>query len=150
MLYVHGHLPLNLSLRPMKERLDLENAYCFNKAPCRCRAIRGILQRRRAVSEDLELPPGELSNIDRTAFSDAPENVFRCFGCTDPSCQVCLPHLLHPRSAFLGLPHRVGVVQSVVWRYPLCLPHGHEREHLLCRAQMAVPRSHGEWSQGAT
>ncbi|CAK0786451.1 hypothetical protein CVIRNUC_009664 [Coccomyxa viridis] len=45
------------------------------------------LHRQNAVSEDYWLPPGELSEIDRTAFADAPENIFTCFGCTDSACQ---------------------------------------------------------------
>ncbi|KAK9904777.1 hypothetical protein WJX75_002298 [Coccomyxa subellipsoidea] len=49
--------------------------------------ISRILRRHNAVSEDYWLPPGELSEIDREAGIDAPENIFRCFGCTEAECQ---------------------------------------------------------------
>jgi hypothetical protein len=40
------------------------------------------------VPEDFELAPGELSTIDRTS-PPAPEDAFRCPGCTQAECQVC-------------------------------------------------------------
>ncbi|KAF8072663.1 TD1 [Scenedesmus sp. PABB004] len=40
-----------------------------------------------AVPEDLTLPPGVLSKVDR-ASPLAPEDVFRCAGCTKAECQV--------------------------------------------------------------
>ncbi len=39
------------------------------------------------VPEDLQLPPGVLSTITRAAPT-RPADVFRCFGCTKPECQV--------------------------------------------------------------
>jgi hypothetical protein len=39
------------------------------------------------VPEDFELPPGVLSSVDRTSPA-APEDAFRCIGCTRPECQV--------------------------------------------------------------
>jgi hypothetical protein len=40
------------------------------------------------VPEDYELAPGELSTIDRTSPA-APEDAYRCPGCTKAECQVC-------------------------------------------------------------
>lgn len=39
------------------------------------------------VPEDYELPAGVLSQVDRT-LPAAPEDAFRCIGCTRPECQV--------------------------------------------------------------
>jgi hypothetical protein len=39
------------------------------------------------VPEDFQLPAGELSTVDRTRTILA-QDVFRCFGCTKPECQV--------------------------------------------------------------
>lgn len=39
------------------------------------------------VPEDLQLPPGVLSTIDRKG-KGLPQDVFRCFGCSKPECQV--------------------------------------------------------------
>lgn len=51
-----------------------------------------------ALSEDYWIPPGELSEINRTAGLHDLENIYRCFGCKEPDCQVFLLHLLmHPR-----------------------------------------------------
>lgn len=47
------------------------------------------------VPEDLKLPPGQLSTVDRTGLGHNAD-VFRCFGCTKAECQVC--------SDFLGCP----------------------------------------------
>lgn len=61
--------------------------------------------RQHALSEDYWIPPGELSEIDRTAGLDAPENVYRCFGCKEPACQVLPPVLMNPhiiRSTYLA------------------------------------------------
>ncbi|KAG2434973.1 hypothetical protein HYH02_011972 [Chlamydomonas schloesseri] len=38
------------------------------------------------VPEDFVLAPGELSQVDRTG-KELPDDVFRCFGCTQPACQ---------------------------------------------------------------
>ncbi|KAG2485896.1 hypothetical protein HYH03_015341 [Edaphochlamys debaryana] len=38
------------------------------------------------VPEDYVLAPGELSHVDRVGL-DHPDDVFRCFGCTQPACQ---------------------------------------------------------------
>ncbi|GFR47671.1 hypothetical protein Agub_g9415 [Astrephomene gubernaculifera] len=38
------------------------------------------------VPEDFVLAPGELSLVDRTGLN-LPDDVFRCFGCTQPACQ---------------------------------------------------------------
>jgi hypothetical protein len=43
------------------------------------------------VPEDFELAPGVLSSVDR-ASPAAPEDAFRCIGCTRPECQVRLQH----------------------------------------------------------
>ena len=40
--------------------------------------------------EDLKLKPGELSTINRLG-RDLPQDVFRCFGCVEPACQVRAP-----------------------------------------------------------
>jgi hypothetical protein len=39
------------------------------------------------VPEDFELAPGVLSSVDRTSPA-APEDAYRCIGCTRPECQV--------------------------------------------------------------
>ncbi len=74
----------------------------FQELPANSRLFR----RYNAVSEDYWLPPGELSEIDRNAGLDAPENIFRCFGCTEAECQVCvlcccnpMPHSIPPRNS---------------------------------------------------
>jgi hypothetical protein len=41
------------------------------------------------VPEDFELAPGVLSSVDRTSPA-APEDAYRCIGCTRPECQVRL------------------------------------------------------------
>lgn len=41
------------------------------------------------VPEDYELPAGVLSIVDRTS-PPAPEDAYRCTGCTRPECQVSL------------------------------------------------------------
>jgi hypothetical protein len=41
-----------------------------------------------AHAEDYWLPPGELSHIERRGGAGE-HDVFRCFGCTRPACQVC-------------------------------------------------------------
>lgn len=38
------------------------------------------------VPEDFVLAPGEVSEVDRVG-QDLPDDVFRCFGCTQPACQ---------------------------------------------------------------
>lgn len=60
-----------------------------------------------SVPEDFELGPGVLSPVDRTS-PPAPEDAYRCPGCTKPECQVraavqdqgvrCVLHL-HPAAA---------------------------------------------------
>lgn len=42
-------------------------------------------QRSLVAPEDFTLPPGRLGPINRTA-APAPEDTFRCVGCTDPAC----------------------------------------------------------------
>ena len=54
----------------------------------RVNAPKFVPLRQNALSEDYWIPPGELSEIDRMAGLDAPENVYRCFGCMEPACQV--------------------------------------------------------------
>lgn len=44
------------------------------------------------VPEDLQLPPGQLSTIDRVG-KNLPADVFRCFGCTKEACQVSAQHM---------------------------------------------------------
>lgn len=39
---------------------------------------------------DFTLEPGELSFVDRDSKC-SPKDVFRCIGCTDARCQVCIP-----------------------------------------------------------
>ncbi len=41
------------------------------------------------VPEDFVLAPGEVSQVDSVG-QDLPDDVFRCFGCTQPACQVGL------------------------------------------------------------
>lgn len=36
--------------------------------------------------EDFQLPPGEVSRVDRVG-KNSPADVFRCPGCTEPACQ---------------------------------------------------------------
>lgn len=40
-----------------------------------------------AVPESLVLPPGQLSHVNREG-KGLPADVFRCFGCVKPACQV--------------------------------------------------------------
>lgn len=42
------------------------------------------------VPEDFVLAPGEMSLVDRVA-PEKQHDIFRCFGCTQPACQVCAP-----------------------------------------------------------
>ena len=46
--------------------------------------------------EDLQLKPGELSTIDRRG-KGLPQDTFRCFGCSEPACQVLVLFVI-PRS----------------------------------------------------
>jgi hypothetical protein len=50
-------------------------------------SLSSLEDRLACVPEDYVLPPGVLSDIDRTSPL-APEDTYRCTGCTKPECQV--------------------------------------------------------------